>query len=196
MAAAFSALAFRIVARPIRLNRLRRHHDADPVLPHRRPNLLDLRQRRAGRRAGERQQPHVLVRLRRAGGIFRLAHLRQKVANLLHLPRRAADQQAPRGDVGVDARGRRIGLLLVEAAEELGDREHGHLRIDRRERNHRHLAGVALHLLDRGPNRRLLGRPGEGHQMAGHRIDRQPNRLCRLPAASAESAAPTADRPS
>ena len=58
-----AALRFRVFAGPIRLNRLRRHHDADPVRPHRGPNLLDLREGRAGRGAGERQQPHVFVRL-------------------------------------------------------------------------------------------------------------------------------------
>ena len=117
----------------------------------RRPNLLDLRDRRAGRGARQRQQPHVLLRLRgsAAAFLFGLAKLVQQFANLGDLAGRAADEQAARGEVGIHARRLRIRLVIV-AAEELVDRDDRNLRIDVRQRDHIDLLRFFLHLVDRG----------------------------------------------
>ena len=67
-----------------------------------------------------------------------------KRGNLLDLGFAAADQQLPGSRIGVDLRGR--GLARLGRSEELGNRQHGGLRIDVHEMNYFDALRLALQL--------------------------------------------------
>ena len=133
------------------------------------PDLLEQLQGRVGRPAGKGQQPHVAAGGRVGVCGAGLTHLLQPGADLLDLGLRAADVQSPRGGIGVD-----LERGALSTAKQLGDREHRQLRVHCAELEHLHAYCLAPQLLQGRPDRGQIFRPGQGDQVGGLLIDRQP----------------------